>query len=284
MIQRSVGEKLEEGAIIAGQRGVGARQLRAPANGTITAVSEGQVLLQVADERSVLPARVPGVIIEVEPNRGVTIECVGAWVQGVWGNGRLAEGILNMSTESADQVLTADRVDMSLRGAILVAGRCEQRQTLELAAQVPIRGLVLGSLSIRLVPLAEKMPYPIVLIEGFGPIPMNSDAFKLFSNLAGEQAALNAQRPDPLNGDRPEVIIPAKEAGRPPQPVGMQSFRIGQTVRILSGPERGTLGEIAALPSGAVAFPSGLRVQAAQITLEHGGHADIPLANLELLG
>lgn len=284
LIQRAVGEKVDEGAIIAGRRGVGARQLRAPVSGTVAAISEGQILLQVSDQRMLLRARVPGEVVEIEPGRGVVIECVCAWTQGVWGNGRVADGILQIVGDAADQTLTADQIDMSLRGAILLAGHCGQRQALELAAQVPIRGLVLGSLATKLMPIAEKVPYPILLTEGFGQSPINADAYKLFNNHNEEQATLNAQKSDPISGERPELIIPLKDAGKPPRPVELQSFRVGQSVRVLSGAYKGLLGDIAALLPASTLYASGLRAPGAEVALVSGVQADIPLANLELLG
>lgn len=284
LIQRAVGDVVEEGAIIAGKRGVGSRQLRAPAAGTIIAISEGQVLLQVSDESALLPARVPGQVVEVQPNRGVTIECICAWAQGVWGNGRFADGVLQMVSNRPEENFTADQVDMSLRGAILLASHCEQRQALELAAQVPIRGLVLGSLATRLLPIAQKLPFPLLLTEGFGNAAINSDAFKLFSNHNGDVATLNAQATNPLNGDRPELVIPLKDAGRPPLTVDMQTFRIGQTVRVLTGLDKSRLGEIVNLLPASTRFESGLRAPGALVSLEHGPEMVYPLANLELLG
>lgn len=284
LIQRVAGEKVDEGAIIAGRRGVGARQLRAPAAGTIAAISEAQVLLELTDETSSMRARLPGQVIGIEPNLGVTIECVCAWIQGAWGNGGLSDGFLQMVGNAASDVLTADQIDMSLRGAILVAGSCEQRQALDLAAQVPIRGLVLGSLAIRLVPLAQKMPYPILLTEGFGKTPMNADAFKLLSNHNTEPATLNAQVSDALNGDRPEVIIPLKDVGHPPQAVATQNFHVGHSVRVLSGLDKGQIGEITALLPPSTLFPSGIRAASAEVALAGGQREDYPLVNLELLG
>jgi hypothetical protein len=210
----------------------------------------------------------------------VTIECICAWVQGVWGNGRSGEGNLQLVSQ---EDLTADQIDMSLRGAILIAGHCSQRQALELAGQVPIRGLILGSLATRLLPVAERMQYPVVLIEGFGQMGINADAIKLFELHNGANATVNAQKSDPLSGDRPEVIIPLSEAGRPPQPVDMQSFRIGQNVRVLSGNHKGLLGEIIDLLPNVI-FESKLHGPAAEVTLSGGGRTRVPLANLELLG
>ncbi|MCW5875522.1 MAG: hypothetical protein KIS85_01450 [Anaerolineales bacterium] len=283
-IPREVGEQVEEGDIIAGQRRAGARQLRAPAGGVIAAISEGQVLLQVTDERSFLPARVPGMVVNVHPGYGATIEFVGAWVQAVWGNRQLGDGFLHVVGEGPEQLLTADQVDMSLRGAILVAGRCEQPQSLELAAEVPVRGLILGSMATQLGPVAAALPYPLVLTEGFGSAPMNGDAFRLFSNHNGDAATVNAQKIDAVTGDRPEVFIPVKDAGSPPQPLPPQTFRIGHAVRVLTGPQKGGLGEIRNISLSPLPLPSGLRAAAAEIVLEDGSQILAPLVNLEILG
>lgn len=284
LIQRSVGEQIDAGSIIAGHRGVGNRQLRAPAAGQVVAISDAHILLQVSDESSLLHARIPGQVIDIELARGVIIESVCSWLQGIWGNGHFGDGILNIVGESPDQMLTADQIDMGLRGSILVAGECEHRQALELAAQVPIRGLVLGSLATRLLPLAKKLPYPVVLTEGFGKLPMNTEAFQLIGNHNGDQATVNAQLDDPFHGDRPEVIIPIKEAGRPPQIIPVQSFRVGQTVRILAGADRGKVGQISLLLPSSTFYESGLHASGAVVNLGAQGSAEYPLVNLELLG
>ena len=284
LVQRSVGEHVEAGAIIAGRRGVGTRQLRASAAGQVVAISEAHVMLQISDESSLLQARVPGQVIDIDLGRGVTIECVCAWLQGIWGNGGLGDGILHIVGEGPEQMLTADQIDMSLRGAVLVAGECEHRQALELAAQVPIRGLVLGSLATKLLPLAKKLPYPIVLTEGFGTTAMNVEAFGLLNSHKGDQATLNAQMPEPFSEERPEVIIPINDAGKPPQAIPIQSFRVGQTVRILTGADRGKIGQITALLPSSTFYQSGLHAPGASINLGRQGLVEYPLVNLELLG
>lgn len=284
LVQRKPGEKVEAGDILAGRRGITKRVLRAPASGRVAAVSGGQILLQVSDESSKLMARVPGEVINIEPGRGVLIECVCAWLQGAWGNGSLEDGILYFASEGADHRLTADEIDMSQRGAIMVSGYCDQRQTLELAAQVPIRGLILGSLATRLLPIAEKMPYPIVLTEGFGHMPMNPYAYELLIEHDGQEATINAQKYDVYSGERPEVIIPLEVEGTPPPPIELQSFRLGLTVRILHGPHHGAVGEIGNILPHSTQFPSGIRAPGAEISLTDGGMTTVPLANLEVLG
>jgi hypothetical protein len=279
-----VGEHVESGSIIAGRRGIGARQLRAPMSGKVAAISGGQILLQAGEEGLQVEARIPGVITDMEPEQGVVIECVCAWVQGIWGNGRLEEGRLQIMGDGPAHQLTADQIDLSQRGIILVVGTCEQRQALDLAAQVPVRGMIFGSLATRLLPMAESLPFPIVLTEGFGRTAMNSDAFKLLSNHNGHQATINAHKLDRIIGDRPEIIIPLGESGKPQEPVPIQSFSIGQNVRSISGDLKGKIGEITGLLSASTQYASGLRAPGAEVLFEEIGSRSIPLANLEILG
>jgi hypothetical protein len=110
----------------------------------------------------------PGMVVTLSGDRGVIIETVGALVQGVWGNNRIDYGLLNILIREPEDILTADRLDVSLRGAILLAGYCKDPEALKAAAGLPVRGLVLSSMEASLVPIAKKMPFPILVLDGFG--------------------------------------------------------------------------------------------------------------------
>ena len=283
LLQRRVGEKVEKGAIIAGKRRIAGRLLRAPEDGRIVAISGGQILMQVGDQPSEVRARIPGKVVEIEPNRGASIELRGSWLQGVWGNGRYAEGEIVLLTDDPRHTLIVDEIDMNYRGAILVGGHCGQRQALELANVVPIRGLVLGSISAMLIPLAREMNYPILLSEGFGKIAMNQKAFELLESHVGDEATLNAWERDENEGQRPEIVIPQADAGESVPPKLAQELISGQLVRGTREPHQGVVGEITSLLPSATLFESGLRAQAALVRLSDDSEVVIPLANLEIL-
>ncbi len=283
-LQREVGEHVEKGSILAGRQGFAARLLRSPVDGQIAAIRGSQILIQAQESSAKLFARIPGRVIEIIPNRGVLIQFVGSWIEGLWGNDEFDDGSLHSFSEDPAYTFTADDLDISLRSSILLAGHCNQRKALEVAQQIPIRGLILGSLDTRLLPIAQSMEYPILLTEGFGAIPMNGPAFKLLNSYAGQEIGLNAQIADEYAGLRPEVFIPINNAGEPPAAVENQSFRVGLRVRVLSNPYQGQVGEISALLPSSTLFPSGIRAAAAEVALRQGGAAVLPLANLEVLG
>jgi hypothetical protein len=282
-IECQVNDRVEKGAILARRRGLASRLLRAPADGRVSAISHGVIVLQLAEGRLELVARTPGEIIDVEPERGVTIECVAAWLQAVWGNGRIGAGVLQLAG-GPDGFFTPAEVELRQRGTILVAGRCNRHQSLELASQAAVRGLILGSLATRLIPMAKKMTYPVVLTDGFGESPMNQFAFDILQRHAGQEAAINAQPADIFTGEYPEVIIPQKVPGTPPLPPSLPNFRVGQNVRIVGASQRGAVGEITALTGPSTLFPNGLRVAGAEVALPGGDRLLFPLANLEVLG
>jgi hypothetical protein len=284
LLQREVGEYVEKGSILAGKQGFARRILRSPVDGQVAAIRESQILLQVQESSAKLHARIPGKVVEIYPDRGVFIQFVGSWIEGVWGNGQFDDGDLSLLHDDPAQALTADDLDMSMRSLILVAGYCNQRAALEQAQEIPIRGLILGSLDTRLLPIAEQMEYPILLTEGFGTIPMNSSAFQLLRSHSTAHTSLNAQIWDEYAGLRPEIFVPIDDAGQPPQSIESQPFRVGLRVRVLTNPYQGKVGQIGSMLPASTLFPSGIRAAAAEVLLEDGIETVLPLANLEVLG
>ena len=211
-IQRKAGEQVSEGDVLAGPVGITRRVVRAPRAGRVLIAGNGQMLLQVESRPFQLRAGIPGIVVGLILERGVVIENKGALVQGVWGNGRIDYGSLHVLASRPDHALSPDQLDASLRGAVVFAGYCDQAEVLKTAAEAPLKGLILSSMASALIPVAARMPYPIVLIEGFGLLPMNSAAFNLLVSNDRREVALNAEPWDRFANRRPEVFIP-RQAG-----------------------------------------------------------------------
>jgi hypothetical protein len=282
-IQRHAGDDVEEGDVIAGPIGVARRVVRAPKNGQVVVAGGGQVLLELESPPFELRAGTPGVITELVEDRGVVIEATGALVQGVWGNGRIDFGLLGVLVHSPQDRLSTDRLDVSQRGTILLGGYCGDAETLSNAADIPIRGLILGSMDSGLAPLASKVRYPILITEGFGNIPMNSAAYKLLSTSDRREVAINAETWDPIAGTRPEAVIPLPASGQPGLPGEAVTFTAGQKVRVVGILHKAPIGVIVSLRPGLTTLANGVKAPAADIRLESGESVVYPLANLEVL-
>jgi len=284
MIKVNQGDRLMQGALVADRGGFPARSIKAPRAGRVMVVGSGQVLMEVGDARIELRAGLPGTVTQVIPERGVVIRTAGALIQGVWGNGRIDNGLMVSLLEKPDDVLTSDRLDVSLRGSVILGGHVRDADTLRVAAELPVRGLILSSLLSPLIQTAYQMRYPILVLEGFGAMPMNSAAFKLLTTSNKNEATVNAEHFDRYNGNRPEVIIPRPVSTEPDEPSQYVTFAEGQTVRMRRPPSAGMIGVISALRAGLSELPSGLRAPAADVKLENGETVLAPLVNLEVVG
>lgn len=282
LIQRAAGETVNKDDLIAGPAGLAHRVVRAPRSGRIVVAGDGLVLMQVDSKPFELKAGMPGTITQLIPDLGAVIETNGALVQGVWGNGHTEFGLMQAKLSSPDDRFTLDQLDVSLRGAIILAGFCADPEVLHKAAEIPLRGLIFASMDSALIPLALKMPYPILILEGFGYHPMNGIGYNVLTTNSGKEISLNAEQLDRSKGIRPEIVIPLDISREPEDaPSSYSEFAPGNKVRISRAPHKGQIGTIALLSRKPILFPSGIRALGADLVLEKDERISVPLANLE---
>jgi hypothetical protein len=284
LIKCKVDDRLAASAEIAVGKGLFPHSVVAPREGRVVVVGGGQVLIEVGETKMELRAGITGTVIAIIPNRGAVIQTAGALVQGVWGNGRIDSGLLVNLAEKPDDVLTSERIDVSMRGFVILGGMVKDAEVLKAAADLPVRGLILSSLYPSLIPQAREMRYPIIVTDGFGPLPMNSAAYKLLSTNAKRDATVNAEAYDRYSGARPEVIISLPTSADPPILREVETFAPGLQVRMRRPPALGMIGSIVAVKPGLTTLLSGLRAPAAEVKLENGETVIVPLVNLEVVG
>jgi hypothetical protein len=284
LIQVKAGDMITQGDAIARRVGLSQQIVHAPCNGRVILTGAGRVLVEVGDTTFDLRAGMPGTITRLVSERGAEIKFNGALVQGVWGNGQMNVGLLLPTLASPEDPLTSKQIDVSLRGSVLLAGNCSDPGALQAAGELPVRGIILGSMSPALIPLASQAQYPVIVVDGFTRRPMNETAFKLLTTNAKRETTLNAEPFDRQAGTRPEIFIPLPVTQEPPAPREVETFAPDQIVRLAREPHAGAVGKIMSLRPGLTTIASGLRVAAADVKLESGEQVIIPLANLEVLG
>jgi hypothetical protein len=282
-IQREVGDEVAEGDLIAGPVGLTRRVLRAPVSGRISIIRKGKILLEVETVPHELQSGMTGVVTDLISDRGAVIETVGALIQGVWGNGEMDFGLMQNMLQAPDGKLTSDQLDVSLRGTIILGGYCDEPKALHNAADIPVKGLILSSISATLIPLAEKMPYPIVVLRGFGFRPFDSVSYNLLTTNQNREISINAVSFDHFSGTRPEIVIPLSSSNDPNHPLETEDYEAGQNVRLMRSTDQNSIGTIEYILDTPAELPSGLRAVSAKINLENGETAIVPLANLEVL-
>jgi hypothetical protein len=284
LIQVKAGDSISQGDVIARQPGLALKVVHAPTSGRVILTGAGRVLMEAGETMFELKAGIPGLVTRHIPERGVEIKFNGALVQGVWGNGRLNIGLMLPVLSAPEEPLLAKQLDISLRGSVLLAGNCSDPAALQTAAELPVRGLILGSMAPALIALAKQVPYPIIVVDGFGRRPLNAVAYKLLTTNGRRETTLNAEPFNRQTGVRPEIYISLPVTQEPPAPRESEMFAPGQTVRLTRDPHAGAVGSLVSLPPGLVRLPNGLRAAVAEVRLESEEQVMVPLANLEVLG
>jgi hypothetical protein len=181
------------------------------------------------------------------------------------------------------QELVMEQLNISLRGTIITAGFCRSPEVLQAAGNVPIKGLILGSLASELIPLAKSLDYPILVIDGFGSKPMNKAAEAIIVTNKDRNVALNAQVSDLFSGDVPELIISLSGKTDAKLPDEAATLRSGKRVIIVNGKQANQIGTIESIRPGKQRLPNGIATKIAVVALANDKKANVPLANLEIL-
>jgi hypothetical protein len=229
--------------------------------------------------------------------QGVLIELTGALIQGAWGSGQDAYGLLKV-VAAPDRPLGPEDIDVSCHGAILVGGSTLSETTLRQAQQMQVRGLVIGSLPADLREAVIDLPFPVLVVEGIGRRPMAAATFELLKAHDGREVSLNANMPGRWESGRPELIVassttataspdaPAEKGDlHSEQPTLSWPLEPGARVRALRAPYAGAIGTVTKLYERPRSLPTGGRLPGADVDFGNGAVAQavafIPYVNLE---
>lgn len=286
-VRKQVGDTVQTNDVLAAPGGLFGqlrKSCRSPMDGQIAEIRGNLILVESPATTFELRAHIMGRVTNVMPNRGVVISAAGALIQGIWGSGGEAGGVLKVLVDSPQKPLRARAIDVSCHGTVIVGGWILDEKVLEQAVEANVRGIIAGSVSSELCPVLESLPFPVLITEGFGSLPMSTPAFSLLNANAGREAMLSADTQTRLGGRRPEVLIPLRaDEEMPREGTALSPLTVGDQVRALRAPHLGVIGTVADLPNMPQVVESGARLPVAIVEVDDEGKLTIPLANLELI-
>jgi hypothetical protein len=284
LMRVEIGEDVQVGQTIASRRGLAGRAVKSPIDGILAAAGRGRILVEARPQEHELRAYIRGTVTDVIAQDGVVIETTGALIQGVWGTGGEAFGVLKCIARRRDDPMRARLIDPSCHGTILVGGSRLDETVLEQAQEMQIRGIVTGGLPYEVLPLVEDLPFPIVVTDGLGEVPMAEPIFRLLSTNEGREASISGAVRSRWGVTRPEVVIPLPAETLPAEQVPPGSpLVVGQRVRVVAGPRISAVGTVVRIPPHARYIDTGARVRGAELDLGEEEPVFVPLMNLEIL-
>lgn len=277
-------DRVRRGQIIAKRGRLFTHSVKSPIDGVVTASGGGRILIEAQPTPFELRAYIYGTVTNVLEHYGLVIETTGAVVQGTWGAGGESLGVLKCMVKSPDKPLQAKAIDRSCHGMILIGGTGLNESVLEQAQALEVRGIVVGGLPPELVSQVEQLPFPIVVTEGIGTVPMSAPVFHLLKTNDGREASISGRVRPRWGIVRPEIVISLPAETVPPsQTQPGTRLTVGAQVRVVRAPYMGTVGTVAALPTHARRIETGAKVHGAEVDLGQESLIFVPLANLEIL-
>jgi len=278
-------DRVEKGDVLAEiRRGLKRRRVVAPQRGRVMGIDrQARLLLRVGVDWDEIRAGLNGRIIRVIESWGAVVRAEGSYVEGMWGNGRISAGLLRPLTTRRTMPVDEEDLGLEHRGMVGVAGYCIDPVVLERAEELSFRGLIVGGLSYECLSRARKVSFPILVTDGFGPVPMNEEAFRLLTSAEGRSAVVLAEPWDQELGLRPCVMLDLPHITQTEQILAGEHLLPGQTVRILSATQPDQVGTVLSSQPRWEILPHGLRTLVVDVRLRNGEHVAVPIVNIEIL-
>ena len=273
-------------------------RLHAPVDGTVEFVARrtGHVGLRLAPHAIELRAYVPGNVVDIDPEKSVTIESRGAFIQGIFGVGGERYGTIRMLDGGPRTVVGTKKIPDDAAGQILVGGTRPTLEALERAAELGAAGMVVGSIDDQTLTAYlgyelgmavtghEEVPLTVIVTEGFGWLPLAERTHSLLRSLEGRAASINGATQVRAGAVRPEIIVARDDIEPGGGDRGAETgLRIGAPIRIIRVPHFGVTAEVTALPPEPRPIETGARTRVLEARLPDGEIVTVPRANVELI-
>jgi transcription antitermination factor NusG len=275
-----------------------------PVGGTIESVSDitGQVIIREKAIPVEVDAYIDGEVVEVYEDEGVLVRTTATFVQGIFGIGGEAVGVLDKVVENAKDVMDPSSLSPDHAGKIILGGSLVTMDVLNRAREVGVAGIIVGGMGdadLRTIlgydlgvaiTGSEEIGLTVVVTEGFGQMNMAERTFDLLSSRKGMKTSLSGATQIRAGVIRPEVVIPLDGGGpgdtqarSAPEDAPSTGLVVGSPVRIIREPFFGRIGKVIELPPELQKLETEAKVRVLVVEFQDGSKAVIPRANVELI-
>lgn len=267
-------------------------KVRAPFDGVVESISSvsGQMMLREVPEPIELRAFIGGRVVSVEEGIGVEIEGAVSLIQGIFGIGSEAFGVLELLDAGAG--VTGGGASLEgVAGKILLVPGTVGARFVSAAREAGARGVIAASahgddltrLAGKEINLAatgdEDVGLTLILTEGFGELGMSLRVLSILEALRGTDISVCGVTQVRAGVVRPEIVGKALEGFEAARGAG--AFGEGSEVRIVRGRWFGLSGRVRGIPAHPAVIGSGSRALVYEVELEGGEKIVVPRANVE---
>lgn len=224
------------------------RTLTAKVSGRFLGLSSGNMIFETdEDYLESVSAGFPGTVTEIIPDRGAYVETKGAFIKGVWGNGKIGQGVLlTLDDIQHDGIFDVSALSMAMAGSVVYANTCLDADILAASVRLSPGGLIFGSLPSDLMQVAMDLPFPVIVTDMLGAGRLSDPVYDILGDNIIKCAYLYSA---PARGIIPvtaEIIIPEEEYETVSRSL-MTDVSVGSQVRILDGFYSGEVGFVTEL-------------------------------------
>jgi len=301
---KPVGDAVEAGEVIAETRaffGLFHNVCESPVKGVIEHISPLSGYVGIREEPMPLEtvAHISGRVIGVQEERGAIVESRAALIQGIFGVGGERRGILRIAARGPEASLEV-ALAPEAQGAVLVGGATADAESLAAAARAGATGVVIGGIddvALRAfvgydigvaVTGQERVPFTLIITEGFGSVAMAQRTFELLASHVGSNASIDGSTQIRAGVIRPEIIVTIHEdsvhgVARPQDAGQSGQLSVGAQVRLIREPYFGRLAVVTGLPAEPQRIETEALVRVAEVDLGDGRKVLVPRANVEMV-
>lgn len=305
-LKRDLGQKIYKGELLAYKEGwllTGKKVVTAPTDGVLEFLNPntGELRISFLPREIKLPAGVYGIVEQVDGDRGqVVIRTQVSRIFGIFGSGKLREGILHILGKKDDLITNRGIIQSKYSDHILVGGSLFSKDTISAAISSGVSGLISGGINARdyksmaggRIVFPKKLDNDIgisfVICEGFGGLAMGSDIFNMLTSFEGKFIFIEGNKsvislPSFSSSSLAKIRntrLPKIENLAPITETG--ELKIGQKVRIVGNAYSGEQGKLVAIDESKTLLASKIQTYLATVDTERR-KIQVPVANLEVV-